>query len=50
MAMPDTMRTGDGTFLSMEVLPPLSRSSDSVEVEVTGCAGRVRCRAPLAWF
>jgi hypothetical protein len=34
----------------MEVLPPLSRSSDSVEVEVTGCTGRVRCRAPLAWF
>jgi hypothetical protein len=50
VAMPDTLRTGDGTFLSMEVLPPLSRSSDSVEVEVTGCAGRVRCRAPLAWF
>jgi hypothetical protein len=50
VAMPDTLRTGDGTFLSMEVLPPLSRSSDSVEVEVTGCTGRVRCRAPLAWF
>jgi len=50
VAMPDTLQTGDGTFLSMEVLPPLSRSSDSVEVEVTGCAGRVRVRAPLAWF
>ena len=49
VAMPDTLQTGDGTFLSMEVLPPLSRSSDSVEVEVTGCAGRVRCRAPASW-
>jgi hypothetical protein len=50
VAMPDLLRTGDGTFLSMEVLPPLSRSSESVEVVLTGLAGRVCARVPLAWF
>jgi hypothetical protein len=50
VAMPDLQRTGDGTFLSMEVYPPLSRSWESVEVVLTGLAGRVCARAPLAWF
>jgi hypothetical protein len=48
--MPDLQRTGDGTFLSMEVFPPLSRSWESVEVVLTGLAGRVCARVPLAWF
>jgi hypothetical protein len=50
VAMPDLQRTGDGTFLSMEVFPPLSRSWESVEVVLTGLAGRVCARVPLAWF
>jgi hypothetical protein len=50
VAMPDFRFTGDATYLSMEVFPPLSRSSESVEVVVTGLAGRVSARVPLAWF
>jgi hypothetical protein len=50
LAISDDRMTGDGAFLSMEVFPPLSVSSDSVEVMVTGRDRRVLCRAPLAWF